>query len=414
VKFDPSNFDFETARAGRSLRTATVDGRPQINRQDAKADIAAVLADGHHYRQYLGRGGSPCGRPLVPTFGIAADAAARRPYPWDCADIAARCPYQIADAAARRPYQRGLPTVKSGFTLIEILVAMTLMTLIVVALMTVFNGTQKVFRAGLTQTDVLESGRETMDLIQSDLATLTPSLGFGTTNGFVNGAVNFCITNDNDYTAGYSPLYQPLPASPDNQQRTNVLESFFILSRGNVNGGDSWIGTGYAVVATNLQKDLYPLYRFTTNYPTMTTDPGQLFYSDALNNFSNNFTSFLQSPTNYSHVMDGVVHLRVYAVDNNGELMNTTVYSNYLALTNFVFYLLDPTLVPDEVGCVFYSNKVPTSVEVEMGVLEDSTLAHAESLGASFQTNYLAQHAGQVHIFRQRVPIRNVDPAAYQ
>jgi hypothetical protein len=28
-------------------------------------------------------------------------------------------------------------------------------------------------------------------------------------------------------------------------------------------------------------------------------------------------------------------------------------------------------------------------------------------------TTYLALHAGQVHIFRQSVPIRNVDPTAY-
>jgi hypothetical protein len=28
--------------------------------------------------------------------------------------------------------------------------------------------------------------------------------------------------------------------------------------------------------------------------------------------------------------------------------------------------------------------------------------------------NYLTNYAGQVHIFRQRIPIRNVDPTAYQ
>ena len=50
------------------------------------------------------------------------------------------------------------------------------------------------------------------------------------------------------------------------------------------------------------------------------------------------------------------------------------------------------------------------------GVLEDRALQRVESLGGSFkfQTNYLAQQAGKVHLFRQRIPIRNVDPAAYQ
>jgi type II secretory pathway pseudopilin PulG len=317
---------------------------------------------------------------------------------------------------------------RMAFTLIEILVAMVLMTLIVLALMAVFNSTQTAFRAGLTQSDVLESSRATMDLIHSDLETMTPSDGFGTTNGFVNGAVNFCITNDNNFTAGYSPLFQTLPAVINsNIQRTNVLESFFILSRGNVNGSDSWVGTGYAVVGINSQGDLYPLYRFTAHYPVMASDSSNLFYNDVWNNFSNNFASFLQSPTNNgSELMDGVVHLRVYAIDNNGELMNPPNYPNfnypnYITLTNFVAYQfndLDTSLhlPPDEYGCIFYSNKVPASVEVEMGVVEDKTLQHAETLipaGNTAVINYLAQHAGQVHIFRQRVPIRNIDPSAY-
>jgi len=292
---------------------------------------------------------------------------------------------------------------RTAFTLVEILVAMALMSLIVLALMAVFNSTQTAFRAGLTQTDVLESGRATMDLIRSDLEAMTPSLGYS------NGAVNFCITNNLISGGSYSPLYQALPASISGNPRTNVLESFFILSRGNVNGGDSWIGTGYAVMATNSQNDLYPLYRFTTNYPVMTTDPNQLFTSDYLNGFSNNFSSFFQSPTNNgSHLIDGVVHLRVRAYDVSGALIgdptSTNRYNN--VYTNFLFG------VPWETGLTFYSNAVPASVEIEMGVLEDSTLQHAES--ASDPISYLSNHVGQVHLFRQRVPIHNVDPAAYQ
>lgn len=289
---------------------------------------------------------------------------------------------------------------RTAFTLVEILVAMALLSLIVLALMAVFNGTQTAFRAGLTQTDVLEPGRATMDLIKNDLEAMTPSLG----NDMATGAVNFCVTT-NLFIAGYSPLYQPLPASIIGYARTNVLESFFILSRGTVNGGDNWIGTGYAVVATNLQNDLYSLYRFTTNYPVMTTDPASLFYNDF-------FSYFLSSPTNsnYSHLLDGVVQLRVRAYDVNGALIgdpSTTLPAN-------IFTNVLPG-APGETGVSFYSNAVPASVEVEMGVLEDSTLQHAEALNASFsaQTNYLAQHAGQVHIFRQRVPIRSVDPTAY-
>ena len=97
--------------------------------------------------------------------------------------------------------------------------------------------------------------------------------------------------------------------------------------------------------------------------------------------------------------------------------MNTLDYPAYLEFTNVVVYPFIPSLVADERGCIFYSNKVPASVEIEMGVLEDKTLEHAESLipvGNAAVINYLTNHVGQVHIFRQRVPIRNVDPTAYQ
>jgi hypothetical protein len=61
-----------------------------------------------------------------------------------------------------------------------------------------------------------------------------------------------------------------------------------------------------------------------------------------------------------------------------------------------------------------FSNSLPASVEIEMATLEDRTLQRAESLPFQAQTNYLAQQAGKVHVFRQRVSIPNVDPSAYQ
>ena len=59
---------------------------------------------------------------------------------------------------------------------------MVLLSLIVLALMTIFNSTQKAFRASLTQTDILESGRLAMGLITSDLGAMTPSLSPVNTN----------------------------------------------------------------------------------------------------------------------------------------------------------------------------------------------------------------------------------------
>jgi hypothetical protein len=65
-----------------------------------------------------------------------------------------------------------------------------------------------------------------------------------------------------------------------------------------------------------------------------------------------------------------------------------------------------------------FSNTLPASVEIQLGILEDRTIQRAESLPdltpVWARSNYLAQQAGKVHVFRQRFPIRNVDPSAYQ
>jgi hypothetical protein len=114
---------------------------------------------------------------------------------------------------------------------------------------------------------------------------------------------------------------------------------------------------------------------------------------------------YTNSMANMSHLMDGVVNLRVRAYDTNGIWMNDT----YTNMPNFC----TNSTIWGETSFYMFSNMLPASVEVELGVLEDRTLQRAESLPKAAQPNYLANHAGQVHLFRQRVWIRNVDPLAY-
>jgi prepilin-type N-terminal cleavage/methylation domain-containing protein len=304
--------------------------------------------------------------------------------------------------------------LRNAFTLVEVLVVMTLLSLIVLSLMTVLNSTQTAFRAGITQAGVLESGRAVSDLIKSDLEGMTPSLC--PSNVIVYGSdsnnVNFYATNN----LGYTPLVQSLPGGT--QTRTYVLENFFILSSANVNGNPSWVGTGY-VISTNLADGtLYPLYRFSMSTNVISGNPAQLFNSFYSNVVNNTFT-------NWSHLMDGVVELRVRAYDPNGLWMTNTYPSSSGPITttnnNVHFYWQ----WYGETCFSMYSNTLPASVEVELGVLEDRALQRAESLpyapskpfndpANAVQSNYLAHCAGQVHVFRQRVWIRNVDPAAYK
>jgi hypothetical protein len=271
-------------------------------------------------------------------------------------------------------------------------VVVVLMSLIVLALMAVFSSTQAAFRASITQTDVLEGGRSVMGLIKSDFEPMAPSFGVSNVNV---GAVNFyaAVTN---YVSPSSPLVQSLAGS--GQQRTNVLENFFILSRQNV----TWYGTGYAVTTNSSGGGFYSLYRFATNHP-VAVNPAFIF--------TNEFRNFLLAPTNGSHLMDGVVHLTVRAYDNNGYWMTNGYPFGYTNTARNVWYS-SPVL--GEVGFYMFSNTLPASVEIQLGLLEDRTLQRAQSISGLTQSNYLAQHAGQVHVFRQRFLIRNVDPSAYQ
>ena len=320
----------------------------------------------------------------------------------------------FAEARGGTPNGDGLSPVtrhsslvtRNAFTLIEILVVVVLMSLIILALMTVFNTTQTAFRASLTQTDVLEGGRAAMGMIKSDLESMTPSFGVS------NGAVNFSTAV---VTGTNTPLIQSLIGSNDPKtRRTNVLEEFFILTRQNT----TWTGVGY-LVDLNSTNYFNPLYRFSQSMNVSAQNAPAILYANFLLN-SPAYTGLPISPTNssMSHLMNGVVHLTVRAHDPGGFWMTNVI--EYYGGPNFIINQNVQFSPPEwgEVGFIMFSNTVPASVEINLGVLEDRTLQRAESLPnlppAWAQSNYLAGHVGQVHLFRQRVWIRNVDPSAYQ
>ncbi len=310
------------------------------------------------------------------------------------------------DAVLRLKIGNRKSEIGNGFSLVEVLVVVSLLSLIVLALMAVFSSTQRAFRSAVTQTDVLEGGRAAVDMIASDLRTLTPS--GGESNNFSGPVyyppVNFFAADNNQSSAlVYSPLLQSLPGVSDpNIQRTNVLNYFFVLGRENTR----WTGTGYAVNVTNATS-LYSLYRFYAETNIQSSPYGL-------------FSAFIAAVnvgqwTNLSRVMDGVVHLTVRAYDPNGYRMtNSYQFHDGVVTTNQNVLFFSPAW--GEVGFYMFSNTVPAAVQLEIGVMEDRAIARAESLphNSTAQLNYLRAQAGKVHLFRQRVNIPNVDPTAYQ
>jgi len=306
---------------------------------------------------------------------------------------------------------RGVPNRTRGgrapraFSIIEVLMVISLLSLIVLALMEVFSTTQRAFRAGVTQSDVLEGGRAAVDLITSDLRQMAPS----------GGAVNLSVEGNYWYDQNYYlPLLQilppvstpiPTPGTPGTVTRTNLLEAVFFIGRQNT----TWVGTGYFVNHKS-SSPLYPLYRFTA------TTSSQNNVWTLQTNFVDTISSDLITGvwTNMSHVLDGVVHFVVRPYDINGyQITSTNQYESGQWVTNQDVTFFPP--VYGETGFYFFSNTVPASVELEIGVLEDRTLQRAASRPtAVLRSQYLADKSGNVHLFRQRVTIPNVDPTAYQ
>jgi hypothetical protein len=213
--------------------------------------------------------------------------------------------------------------------------------------------------------------------------------------------VNFIVVANSQ--TGYEPLPQSLPGG--SAQRTNLLNTFFVLGRENT----KWTGVGYVVDATNTTT-LYPLYRFyaETNVIYSPWTLYNLFATEIANS----------QWTNMSHVIDGVVQLTVRAQDINGRWINDTVVQRYTNALNTLFL----PVYYGEAQIYMYSNTVPASVELDLGVMEDATITRAESLPNNApglppndaRTQFLEKQSGRVHLFRQRVTIPNVDPTAYQ
>jgi prepilin-type N-terminal cleavage/methylation domain-containing protein len=258
-----------------------------------------------------------------------------------------------------------------GFSLLEMMVAVTLMLIIIAALLAVFYQTQRAFRLSVTQVDVLETGRTQMEAFGSELPEIVPS--------YQNGQVNL-------YAATMFPfLIQPRSGIPNAAPRTNVIQDIYFLRQHN----DDWIGTGYFVVSPLVPPSteaIGTLYRFelvVTNASYVYT----LFRS-----FQLAIASF---PTNSHRVMDRVVNLKLTPYDNNGLVMTNLIDSRDYSFTSS-----------------FTNAVVPAYLDLELGILEPRAYEKYKAL-AEIKVNpadprafqYLSNHVEKVHLFRQRIPI---------
>lgn len=272
------------------------------------------------------------------------------------------------------------PIHRRAFSLIEVMIATSLLAVIVIGLLMMFGQTQRAFRAGINQVDVMESGRAALEMIAREVEQAAAT-GMG-------GSYNFIAQQSG------SVIVQALTGGGD---RTNIVEDLLFTTR----EGQNWQGVGYAVLSTNY---IGTLYRYETNASAL--DPNRVGALTA--------NTFSARP---NRVIDGVVHLRYLAYDNEGRLITPVrpyVYDGG-ANMNLAVQAYDRNSLADlTYEYAFTSNALPAHVEIELGILEAKYVERARNLPPAAQLNYLKNQAGHVQIFRQRVPLRNADATAFQ
>jgi hypothetical protein len=267
-----------------------------------------------------------------------------------------------------------------------------------------FHHTQKALRANVSQVDVLEAGRAATDMLARELSQMSAC--------HLVAGTNFFVTNSLFYT----PVVQKQVSA--GSLRTNILQEMFFLSRFD----RDFVGTCYRVVGAS--NGVGVLCRYSTNMPATNMVRSWLTRTGLL------ATVMGQPAGSYSPVAEGVIHCRVRAYDSAGQVL--AYYWPYLG--EYRVRRLSPAgrllqntvnsnvilggLPGGDTWYVFLSNALPAYVEVELGFLEPRTLTQFRSFpeASPLAASYLADRAGQVHLFRQRVPIRrsSVSSTAYQ
>ena len=317
--------------------------------------------------------------------------------------------HRKGEAGARRAW---------AFSVIELLIAVTILGAIVYVLFSIFNETQRAMRNSQVQTDVSERARAVMEMIAREIEQAQPTFvglqGILETNMFggPEHAPQIISTGRAD-------------ARPDVSPRTNFLHNLFFLQKRT----NAWMAVGYRVV--NVTNSVGVLERYETPQEEIVRGSRPYF-----NTLSSNFVNQPLESTNYHHVADGVIHFSVIPYDRYGRrlgwdttnrmpevysiwrqnadgdslpLVSDTELTNVATVVLRAFPDIEAEVLEYGSNFAFKSNAMPASVDVQLGILEPEALTQyyrmleEENPNAA---NFLQRQIASVHLFRQRIPIR--------
>ncbi len=256
----------------------------------------------------------------------------------------------------------------AGMSLIEIMVAMFLLTVIMLGLISAFYQTQRALKLSTSQTDVLEGGRTTLSLLARELQEIAASKQ--------PEGVNLLVTTP--------PGSVNMPLVGGDTQ-TNRLQDFFFLRRRN----DVWTGLGFFLTVKG--EGLGTLYRFSATNDIADPHFPLVSLYDAYGHAT-------PESNNVGRVAEGIVHLTLRAFDTNGvEFVPGGAWvTNDLAVWTG--------------GFAFSNRLLPAFLDLELGIVDAQVYKQFRTLGsnsAAVAITFLTNQAGKVYLFRQRIPIRH-------
>jgi prepilin-type N-terminal cleavage/methylation domain-containing protein len=329
-----------------------------------------------------------------------------------------------------------------GFSLIEVLLAVSIMTVIVFGLFSMFNQTQKALRATAKQVDILGSGRAAIEVLVEDIqAAEAPGLPLLSELTITTKELPHML-GTLERTYEYEPVIQQLV---DGSLRTNMLQNVFFLTRSNLN----WVAKGYFFsptanfVAPNNTRSLGfgTLFRFSSVNADLTAanirdryQPQRRLNHQLLGNLWDQYNNVLNaSPLevtnqvfnlNVSPLIEGIIHFKLQPIDSDGRPMLYT--TNFTALNQSVNFSYPNTILEREqtgAGDIlegqtrfrFFEDSIPAYIELELGVLDPEVLARVKSMpNLNVARQYLQDKPGAVHLFRRMIPISTAKPISLE
>ena len=320
----------------------------------------------------------------------------------------------------------------AGFSLVEVLLAVSIMSVIVFGLFSMFNQTQKALLATSKQVDILGGVRAAIEVLVEDIqkaeAPGLPVIGLES-----NSAQRPHMQGTIDRAYNYRPVFQQLV---DGSLRTNTLQNVFFLTRSNLN----WVAKGYFFSpGTNFVADpgtqslgFGTLFRFSSVNVDLAASriqdryqPNRKMNENLLRNFWEHY-EFVQTvapreATNrvfnlsVSPLIEGVVHFNMQPIDSDGRPM--LYYNEFLNTPNQVVNLkyADTILEQESINAEalsgqtryrFYGNALPAFMELEIGVLDPEVLARMKAMpNIHAARQFLEDKPGAVHLFRRMIPL---------